>query len=93
MNEILWMASSSLSLTSHRFGISSSLTTLLTGHLGFLFGKEGHSSLRCPAFQQWKHSLFSIQHFLSSGMSFPMQMTSTSIVLGSLVFWKLGVKG
>ena len=93
VNDILWMVSLSSSSTSHKFRIFSSLTTLLTCHPGFLFGKERHSPLRCPAFWQWKHSPFSMQHFFSSRVSFPMQMTSTSITLGSLIFRELGVKG
>ena len=58
MKEILQMVSLSSSSISCRFGISSSLTTLLTCHPSFLFGKEGHSPLKCPAFQQWKYNPF-----------------------------------
>ena len=93
VKEILWIVYSSSSSTSHRLGISSSLTTFLTCCPGFLFGKEGHYLLRCPAFQQQKHSPFLIQRFLSSRMSFPMQITSTSIALGSLAFEEWGVSG
>ena len=78
------MVSLSLLSISCKFGISSSWITLLTCHSGFLLGKKGHSSLRCPAFWQWKHNPFSMQCFLSSGVSFSMRMMLTSIVLGSL---------
>ena len=91
--EILQTVSSSSSSISCKFGIPSSWIILLTCHPGFLFGKEGHSLLRCPAFQQRKHNPFLMQHFLSSGVSFPMQMTSTSIALESLGLEELEVKG
>ena len=83
---------SSLSI-SCKFGIPSSWITLLTCSLGFLFGKEGHSPLRCPVLRQWKHNPFSMQCFLSSGVSFPILMMLTSIALGSLVLEELEVKG
>ena len=93
VKEILQTVSSSSSSISCKFGVPSSWITLLTCHPGFLLGKEGHSPLRCPAFQQLKHNPFSMQHFLSSGVSFPMWMTLTSIALGSLALEKLEVKG
>ena len=93
VKEILWTVSLSLLSTSHKFGISFSWTTLLTCCLGFLFGKEGHSPLRCPTFWQQKYNPFSMQCFLSSGVSFPTQMTLTSIALGSLDLEELEVKG
>ena len=78
---------------SRKFGSSSSHTILLTCRPGFLLGKKGHSLLRCPGFQQWKHNLFSMHCFLSSGVSFPTRTMSTSIALGSLVLEGMGVKG
>ena len=93
VKEILWTVSLLLLSTSRKLGIPFFWITLLTCHLDFLFGKEGHSLLRCPTFRQWKHNSFSMQCFLSSGVSFPMQMTSTSIVLGSLGLKELEVKG
>ena len=93
VKEILCMVSSLLSSISCKFEIPSSWITLLTCHSGFLFGKKEHSLLRCPAFQQWKHNPFLMQHFLSSRVSFPMWIMSTFIVLGSLVLEELEVKG
>ena len=93
VKEILRTVFSSLSSTSHKFGSSSSHIILLTCHPGFLLGKDGHSPLRCSGFWQQKHNPFSMHRFLSSGVSFPTQTTSTSIALGSLVLEGVGVKG
>ena len=87
------MVSSSSSSTSHKFGSSSSCIILLTCCAGFSLGKERHSLLRCPAFQQQKHNPFLMHHFLSSGVSFSMRTISTFIALGSLVLEGVGVKG
>ena len=92
VKEILQTVSLLSLSTSRRIGMSSSLVTLLICCLGFLIEKEEHSLLRCSAFQQWKHNPFSMQHFLSSGVSFPMRMTSTSIALESLALEELEVK-
>ena len=93
VKEILRTVSSLSSSTSCKFGSSSSCIILLTCHPGFLLGKAGHSLLKCPVFRQWEHNPFLMHRFLSSGVSFLMQTTSTSIALGSLVLEGVGVKG
>ena len=47
---------------------SSTSLSCLTHHTFFIrVEKVGQVVLRCPAFQQWKHSPFLMQHFHSSG--------------------------